>query len=134
MTKVQDPALDLVKAHTSGLSPLIQPVQIPLQGLSAFRQMDTSSQLDVICKLTEGDSIPSSRSSVTISNRASTSTEPWETPLKTGCQMDLTPCYPKLPFQYGISSQSWNSLSSSHRTNRFSLLSLPFSPRKYTGK
>ena len=48
-----DLALGFVKAHTSGLSPAPQPVQIPLQGLPTARQIDTSSQL-VICKLTEG--------------------------------------------------------------------------------
>jgi len=33
VTKVQDPALGLVETHTNGLSPLIRPVQIPLQSL-----------------------------------------------------------------------------------------------------
>ena len=45
--KVQDPALGLVELHTIGLSPAIQHVQILLKG-------NTSSQLGVICKITEG--------------------------------------------------------------------------------
>jgi len=32
----------------------MQPVHIPLYGLSTTRQMNTSSQLSIICKLTEG--------------------------------------------------------------------------------
>ena len=51
--EVQDPALGLIEANASGLSPTIQPVQIVLQGLPIARQVDTSSQLGVICKLTE---------------------------------------------------------------------------------
>ena len=54
LTKVKDLAFCLAEVHTIGLSPAIQPVQIPLQGLPTPRQMDTFSQLDVICKLTEG--------------------------------------------------------------------------------
>jgi len=33
VTQVQHPALGLVEPHTAGLSPSIQPVQIPLQSL-----------------------------------------------------------------------------------------------------
>ncbi|PKU47931.1 hypothetical protein llap_1781 [Limosa lapponica baueri] len=36
------------------LSPSIQPVQIPLQGLSTLQQVDTPTQLGVICKFAEG--------------------------------------------------------------------------------
>ncbi|KAK4828478.1 hypothetical protein QYF61_026703 [Mycteria americana] len=43
VTQVQDLALGLVEPHTIGLGPLIQPVQI-----------NTPTQLGVICKLTEG--------------------------------------------------------------------------------
>ena len=32
----------------------MQPIQIPLWGLATLRQINTSSQLGVICKLTEG--------------------------------------------------------------------------------
>jgi len=54
VTQVQDPALGPVEAHTVGLGPLIQPVQIPLQSLPTLKQINTSVQLGVICKLTEG--------------------------------------------------------------------------------
>jgi len=39
VTKVQDPAFGLVKPHTLGLGPSIQPVQIPLQGLPTLNQI-----------------------------------------------------------------------------------------------
>ncbi|GAB0184399.1 hypothetical protein GRJ2_000905200 [Grus japonensis] len=54
VTQLQDPALSLVEPHTIGLGPLIQPVQIPLQSLPALKQINTPTQLGVICKLTEG--------------------------------------------------------------------------------
>ena len=48
MTKVQDPALGLVEIHTVGFGPSIQPVQIPLQSLPTFKQIDTPAQFGVI--------------------------------------------------------------------------------------
>ncbi|KAK4827428.1 hypothetical protein QYF61_017866 [Mycteria americana] len=54
VTQVQDPALGLVKPHTIGLSPSIQPVQIPLQSLPILKQINTPTELGVISKLTEG--------------------------------------------------------------------------------
>ncbi|KAK4822326.1 hypothetical protein QYF61_013025 [Mycteria americana] len=50
VTQVQDPALSFAEPHTTDLSPLIQPVQVPLQSLLTLQQI----QLGVICKLTEG--------------------------------------------------------------------------------
>jgi len=47
-------AFGLVKPHTVGLSPSIQPVQIPLQSLPTFKHIDTPARLGVIRKLTEG--------------------------------------------------------------------------------
>jgi len=44
----------LVQPHTAAPSPLIQPVQIPLEGLPTLEQIDTPTQLGVIHKLTEG--------------------------------------------------------------------------------
>ncbi|KAK4827055.1 hypothetical protein QYF61_013696 [Mycteria americana] len=58
VTQVQDPALGLVKPHTIGLSPLIQPVQIPLQSLPTLKQIDIPAQFGVICKLTESELNP----------------------------------------------------------------------------
>ncbi|KAK4815300.1 hypothetical protein QYF61_026205 [Mycteria americana] len=54
VTQVQDPALGLVEPHTTGLSPSIQPVQVPLQSLPTLQQINTPTQLGVLCKLTEG--------------------------------------------------------------------------------
>ncbi|KAK4822320.1 hypothetical protein QYF61_013019 [Mycteria americana] len=54
VTQVRDPALSLVEPHTTDLSPSIQPVQVPLQSLPALQQINTPTQLGVICKLTEG--------------------------------------------------------------------------------
>ena len=51
--KVQVQALSLVELHPIGLSPAIQPVQIPLQGLATPKQINTSSQSDVICRFTD---------------------------------------------------------------------------------
>ncbi|KAK4814173.1 hypothetical protein QYF61_010005 [Mycteria americana] len=54
VTQVQDPALSFVEPHTIGLSPSIQPVQVPLQSLPTLKQINTPTQLGVACKLTEG--------------------------------------------------------------------------------
>ncbi|KAK4824165.1 hypothetical protein QYF61_011292, partial [Mycteria americana] len=54
VTQVQDQALSLVERHTIGLGALIQPVQIPLQSLPTPKQINTPTQLGVICKLSEG--------------------------------------------------------------------------------
>ncbi|KAK4829415.1 hypothetical protein QYF61_003979 [Mycteria americana] len=53
VAQVQDLARGLVEAHTTGPSPSIQPVQIPLQSLPTLKQVDTPAQFGVICKLTE---------------------------------------------------------------------------------
>ncbi|KAK4812776.1 hypothetical protein QYF61_020396 [Mycteria americana] len=53
VAQVQDPALSLVEPHTTGLGPSTQPVQIPLQSLPTLKQINTPTQLGVICKLTE---------------------------------------------------------------------------------
>ena len=53
LTKVLDLAPGLFKMYTIHLTSLIQPVQVPLEGLPTPRQIDTSSQLGIIRKLTE---------------------------------------------------------------------------------
>ncbi|KAK4809951.1 hypothetical protein QYF61_002908 [Mycteria americana] len=50
VAQVQDLALSLVKPHTIDLGPSIQPVQ----SLPTLKQINTPTQLGVICKLTEG--------------------------------------------------------------------------------
>jgi len=54
VAKAQNKALGLVELHPTGLSPAIQPVQIPLNGLPTPWYIDTSSQLGIIYKPTEG--------------------------------------------------------------------------------
>ncbi|KAK4815938.1 hypothetical protein QYF61_010195 [Mycteria americana] len=54
VAQVQDLALGLVKPHTIDLGPSIQPVHVPLQSLPTLQQINTPTQLGVICKLTEG--------------------------------------------------------------------------------
>ena len=54
VTKVQDLALGLADLHCFGLSPEIQPFQIPLKGFPTSRQINTFSQLGVTYKLAEG--------------------------------------------------------------------------------
>ncbi|KAK4821782.1 hypothetical protein QYF61_002198 [Mycteria americana] len=53
VAQVQDLALGLVEPHTIDLGPLIQPVQVPLQSLPTLQQINTPTQLGVVCKLTE---------------------------------------------------------------------------------
>ncbi|KAK4821781.1 hypothetical protein QYF61_002197 [Mycteria americana] len=54
VAQVQDLALSFVEPHTTGPSPSIQPVQVPLQSLPTLKQINTPTQLGVVCKLTEG--------------------------------------------------------------------------------
>ncbi|KAK4811561.1 hypothetical protein QYF61_016020, partial [Mycteria americana] len=58
VAQVQDPALSLVEPHTIGPSPWIQPVQVPLQSLPTLKQINTPTQLGVVCKLPEGALVP----------------------------------------------------------------------------
>ncbi|KAK4824081.1 hypothetical protein QYF61_010592 [Mycteria americana] len=50
VAQVQDLALGLVEPHTTGSSPLIQPIQ----SLPTLKQINSPAQLGVICKRTEG--------------------------------------------------------------------------------
>ncbi|RMC15738.1 hypothetical protein DUI87_07942 [Hirundo rustica rustica] len=50
VAKVQDSALGLIKPHPIGLCPSVQPFQVSLQSHPTFQQIDTHSQLSVICK------------------------------------------------------------------------------------
>jgi len=52
--QVQDPALALVELHQVPLRLTLQPVQVTLNGSTAFRCIYHSSQLCVISKLAEG--------------------------------------------------------------------------------
>ncbi|KAK4831109.1 hypothetical protein QYF61_015412 [Mycteria americana] len=54
VAQVQDLTLGLVEPYTIDHGPSIQPVQVPLQSLPTLKQINTPTQLGVICKLTEG--------------------------------------------------------------------------------
>ena len=54
VTQAQDLALSLVEPPTVGLSPSLRPVKISLQSLPTLQQINTPTQLGVVCKLTEG--------------------------------------------------------------------------------
>lgn len=54
VTKAQDLVLSLVELPLTGLSPAIQPLHIPLRDLPTLRQMNTSLQLGVTCRVTKG--------------------------------------------------------------------------------
>lgn len=47
----QDVILGLVESHSTGLGTLIHPVEIPLQSIHTLRQINTSTQHGVTCKL-----------------------------------------------------------------------------------
>ncbi|KAK4823633.1 LOW QUALITY PROTEIN: hypothetical protein QYF61_004366 [Mycteria americana] len=87
VTQVQDPALSLVEPHTTGLSPLIQPVQIPLAFVPSSRPT-LPPNLVSSANLLRVHSMPSSRSFIKVLNRTGPSTEPWGTPLVTGRQLE----------------------------------------------
>ncbi|RMB99641.1 hypothetical protein DUI87_23894 [Hirundo rustica rustica] len=61
VAKVQDLALGLVKLHVVRLGLSIQPVQVPLKSPPILQQIDTCSQLRVICKSTDGGLNPLTR-------------------------------------------------------------------------
>ncbi|KAK4826382.1 hypothetical protein QYF61_008053 [Mycteria americana] len=86
--QVQDLALGLVEPHTIGPRPSTQPVQIPLQSLPTLQQINTPTQLGVICKLTESTLDPL----VQIIDKDIKQNWPqhraWGTPLVTGRQLE----------------------------------------------
>ncbi|KAJ7425824.1 hypothetical protein WISP_20344 [Willisornis vidua] len=87
VTQVQDSALHLIEPHTTGLSSLIQPIQIPLQGTLVLQQINTPTQPCVIFKLTQGTLDPL----VHDEDIKQDWTQNWGTPLVIGCQLDLSP-------------------------------------------
>ncbi|KAK4816170.1 hypothetical protein QYF61_011552 [Mycteria americana] len=54
LTQVQDPALGLVRSHEVCMGPLLELVQVPLDGIPSLRRVNLTTQLGVICKLAEG--------------------------------------------------------------------------------
>ncbi|KAK4830856.1 hypothetical protein QYF61_013785 [Mycteria americana] len=53
-TQVQDLALGLVEPHEVHTGPLLQLVQVPLDGIPSLRHVNCTTQLGVTCKLAEG--------------------------------------------------------------------------------
>jgi len=51
---VQDLALGLVEPHEVHTGPLIEHVQVPLDGIPSFWHVNCNTWLGVICKLAEG--------------------------------------------------------------------------------
>ena len=54
LTEVQDLAFGLVEPHEVHACPLLELVQVPLDGISSLQCVDHSTQLGVICKFSEG--------------------------------------------------------------------------------
>jgi len=79
------PITNHVLCPSIGLSSAIQPVQISLKGLPAPRQINTPSQLGVICKITEGALNPLIQVINKDTEEAGPDTNPRVTPLMTTC-------------------------------------------------
>ncbi|KAK4826501.1 hypothetical protein QYF61_009574 [Mycteria americana] len=52
--QVQDPALGLFEPHGVPMGPLLELVQVPLDGIPSLRHVNHTTQLGVVCKLAEG--------------------------------------------------------------------------------
>ena len=53
-TQMRDLALGLVEPHEVHTGPLLKLVQVPLDGIPSFCHVNCTTQLGVVCKLTEG--------------------------------------------------------------------------------
>ncbi|KAK4826191.1 hypothetical protein QYF61_006135 [Mycteria americana] len=53
-TQVQDLELGLLEPHEVHMGPLLELVQVPLDGIPSLRRVNCTSQLGVICKFAEG--------------------------------------------------------------------------------
>jgi len=76
LTQMQDPALGLAEPHEIHTGPLLKFVQVPLDGIPSVRHVDCTTQLSVICSLTESALIPTSVTLMKILNCAGPSTGP----------------------------------------------------------
>jgi len=54
LTQAQDPALGLLEPHEVHTCPLLEFVQVPLDGIPSSWCVNCTTQLGVICKLAEG--------------------------------------------------------------------------------
>ncbi|PKU49661.1 rna-directed dna polymerase from mobile element jockey- hypothetical protein [Limosa lapponica baueri] len=50
---VQDLALGLVELHEVHISPLLEPIKVPLDSIPSLKQINCIAQLGIICKLTK---------------------------------------------------------------------------------
>ena len=91
MTTLQDSALCLVELPPTGLSPEIKPVQIPMQGLPTYSQINNLNIMVSSAILLRVNSVLQSRSLVKILNKTGPNTNSWAIPLLIGHQMDLIP-------------------------------------------
>lgn len=76
--ELRNSVVGLAEPHSLGLSPSIQPAQIPLQSPPTIQQTNTSTQLSVNCRTLRLSSIAFTRFSVKLLNKAGPSTEPWD--------------------------------------------------------
>jgi len=89
-TQVQDPALGLVEPHEVHTAPLLDLVQVPLDGMLSFWLVNCTAQLGVICKLAEG-TLSLTMSLMKILNNSGPSMDPWGTALVTSIHLDIKP-------------------------------------------
>ncbi|KAF4804270.1 hypothetical protein TURU_009302 [Turdus rufiventris] len=54
LTQVQDLVLSPVEPHEIAMGPLLELVQVPLDGIPSFMSVNSTTQLGVICKFAEG--------------------------------------------------------------------------------
>jgi len=60
-THVQDPALALDEPHEVHMGPLVELVQVPLDGVLSLGRVDCTTRLGVICRLVESAIDPAVR-------------------------------------------------------------------------
>ena len=53
-TQVQDLAFGFVEPHEVHMGPLLELVQVPLDGILSLRRVNRSTQFGAVCKLAEG--------------------------------------------------------------------------------
>ena len=73
--QMQDLALGFVEPHEVHTGPLVELVQVPLDGISSFWYVKRTTQLGVICKLAEGE-LDLAKSLMKILNVTGPSTDP----------------------------------------------------------
>jgi len=93
---VMDPTLALVEPHQVSSCPTLQPVQVLLNGSTAFWCAIHSSQLCIISKLAETGLYPYIHVISEDISKTRPSINPWGAPLATGLQPDCVPLFTTL--------------------------------------